>query len=284
MQADEQHEFTSSRRTFLKATALVPLGISALLAGCTVPSIVPPAANQAAPSITTEALIDATVRRQEVHLIGGHPFFSSGLIAADSGATLVSGQIEQGSPTRESYFTVESCAAQSQPAQPTAVKDGEEVLATLAWTNPTDERVSLGLMTGYDPPNALPAGWEPFAMTFYLSMASRRYPGVGSTGLDEQRLTAWPAAVLTIDFAAVQAAEHEHAAQTATLREYAPAEVKLFFYGHQHTAAHHGQMEPVADEITNALWDGDQIVIGGAGQSLPLGLYLIARPTTRAGA
>jgi hypothetical protein len=219
--------------------------------------------------------------RGEISQIVDEMFINYSLELPEDELASTSGYFMKGSPFRYSYFTVQR-GATSKPQQTTTVykidltngNKTDELLAALTWSSGGSKNVCLGLITGY----TLPKGWEahvaPPYFSCYVSVASLRKPGIGRNQDDQ----------LDLHSSRIQELSD------AVLRIYVPTlpegiaanELKLFMNSHNtQQAGHHQALGSVAPPTPFEVTFDPEIncmVIGGPGQLLQTGLYVIAKP------
>lgn len=227
----------------------------------------------------------ANNHRGEISHIGDDLFINYTLELPEEELASTSGYFMKGSPFRYSYFTVER-GATSKPQQATEVYEVDHTsgnktnkrLAALTWSSGGSKEICLGLITGY----TLPKEWEPFiemaCFSCYVSAASINKRGIGRNkkgqiDLHTSRIQELDGAELVLYLPTLpdgvtvndlQVFVNSHAAQQGV-------------HHHPPGAAAPG---PVAVPATLAPAI-NSLVIGGSGQPLQTGLYVIAKPIGR---
>jgi hypothetical protein len=223
--------------------------------------------------------------RGEISQIVDDVFINYTLELPDEELTSTSGYFMKGSPMRYSYFTVQR-GATSQCEQTTEVYEidratGNKIdkkLAALTWSSHRSKDVCLGLITGY----TLPQGWEklmaPPYYSCYVSAASVKESGIGhnpKTGkidLHTNRIRALDSAILTIYLPPLPAGISINDLQVF-LNSHKEQEI---IHDHSHN---HALPQPIAVASTPHP-SGTGIMVGVSGQPLPMGLYVVAMPST----
>ena len=219
--------------------------------------------------------------RGEISHIVDEMFINYSLELPEEELASTSGYFMKGSPFRYSYFTVErgETSKQQQTTKvykidPTNGNKTDELLAALTWSSGGSKNVCLGLITGY----TLPKEWEgllaPPYFSCYVSVASIRKPGIGRNQDDQldlhsSRIQELSDAVLAI--------------YVPTLPEsIAVNDFQVFINSHNtQQGTHHQALGSVAPPTSaTARFDPEfnSMVIGGPGQLLQTGLYVVAKP------
>lgn len=206
--------------------------------------------------------------RGEISQIADQIFINYSLALPDTDLASTSGYFMKELPLRYTYFTVQRGAA-TQPEQTTVVHKFDaatgqksDELLRLTWASGGANDLYLGMIAGYDLPSPLADGWEPIGTPCYLSMSGKP-AAAQSNGAAPPRITEWAAATLTIQLPTGSASDG----------------VAAFLYHYQQPLGSAPPELPQATPVQNSITRlPDRIIIGAPGETLPLGLYVLAKP------
>lgn len=224
----------------------------------------------------------STIHRGEISHIGDDLFINYTLELPEQEQSSTSGYFMKSSPFRYSYFTIQRGADSPSP-QTTEVYEVDHTsgnktsnrLAALTWSSGGSKAVCLGLITGYTMPEEWKSFIEAAYFSCYISAASIEKRGIdlnknGQIDLHTSRIQDLDDAVLALYLPTLPTG--------VTVDD-----LQVFVNSHAaQQDAHHHPPDGVASGpiVVPATFAPaiNSLIIGAPGQSLPTGLYVVAKP------